>query len=1622
MYKNIPQLATVKISCNEVGTAVIYFPDPNVDYVYVLTAKHCLTGKNFDKDFEKTDIILENIFNEEQSQYYSYNLTDSDIVHISENNEDIALLILLKKNILPLTGKQFFCQVIDTDETILEYEIRGFAGFNDQEADRSFKLKFDEDQKDNRSRFILRSESSLDTFYQQALENVEGLSGSGAYSVLFGSSYFTGIVHSYENNGIFLATKALAYNKLIPQGFNLIKTVKPETDQQVLSSYEKIETNEHTVNARTREKIGNFNVPRDATDLLKSVKNNSVTVVHGNPGVGKSALTKFVVADMKASREYSILTFTAENLYCETLAEALANVGSEASIPQLMASPLLNKYLLIWIESFEKLIESNFSGAFNELLQLLSGNKNVSIILTIRDYILQKFKINYQFELPESISYFQVNEFNDQEIELIRTEFPELRDLLDNPKIEHLLRNPYYLDKAVRIIPQLLREELLDELQFKRLMWEHIVENNNPKRGTVFLDICLKRSEEMSLFTAYVKDAKITADLVKDNILQIDKFSNGNTFSPSHDILEDWALVRFIRQQKTEAAEAKDFILSIESSPAMKRAFRLWLEDYYTNEPVDSVNFVHKLLNDSALKQSWKNELLIVSLRSNHSNILLDSLKNQFLINSGQLLKDIMFLLQTGCKKINPATKDFNHLLPVGSGWDYIIDYIKENSAEIKSIEGFQARYLNLIEAWSQQLPNFNQKLLPPSAKSAAFLLEDFIYHAQSRTTENRLNRSGFTFLKKYVAIFFKLTAADPELVRLLVEAIQNPGIGNARWTNTAILFAVRDLVVDGVNADQICRFFPDAVFQMARENWAKKEERHQPGSLNSMIVRQPKFDDFGLNENIDHHYKNPSGYQTFFYWMFLYYPEKALDFIIPFLNTAFNHNQEVLNHLNREIENINIVFEDGTHRQYYGNYDYWTMYRGSRVLNDVVSSLLMGLEKSLLDIIDGNKPNSLNQYLARIIKESNNVAVLGVVSSVLQADPSLLDELSASLLGVPSFFKWDSSRSTHEMIDRTVFNTDPFERKERIQAIARKHRTKYNLGLIGFVVEYLFYQRNHNKLIFKQIDKMWQSTSGDLISKKFLFDMDVRKYEFKPIDQQGYEYYIQLTPDYDEDIQKMIKNPEEYPKVTLIWARDAFDNKVMPNHNYATWKVGYNFIIGLNGRSNPMVAPGTMAAVALRDFLEDLTPEELIWCQNTLLNFACRKLGDADPDFIDFDALDNGPTLTGLSFLFKTKLDLTLELEAKKLIFNLLLAKLDDNESIAFQQGLSQYLSTYQPQFVMNCWFGLMENFRRTKGLNDEYKRRKELYHQGKLTADELQNIQEDWTDELVTSVVNGTIQEPAQISVVLEKSTYRVLEYALRIISWKTESASQQQFIQDILEMHLDFLKNPHLRNYPDFFESRAAFIVFYPRYLLNQPRIIADPLFNKLLNLVLDFNEKEYSAQFLIFIKDMVEEFIVAVYQGADVGNFWFFWECLRTWTVSNKKIFFIPPFLMDIKWSANMDQWNVLEGKNLYYKEFIENWGSNMVNESIRFISGIAFHNFMPDSISWIAILLYSKGEDIDTDLLEKFVENAFHKYGGKIKQNQEILLYFLFILEFLIRRESPRAYMLKDELLQYKVKI
>jgi len=111
------QYATVKIKCNEIGSALIYSPDESLEYLYIFTAKHCILGKKFDQTFVNKDITIEKIYNPSTEQWHSFTLTETDIVICSTSDiSDIAILIIPKRKIFELSGLTYPFQVVEKQD------------------------------------------------------------------------------------------------------------------------------------------------------------------------------------------------------------------------------------------------------------------------------------------------------------------------------------------------------------------------------------------------------------------------------------------------------------------------------------------------------------------------------------------------------------------------------------------------------------------------------------------------------------------------------------------------------------------------------------------------------------------------------------------------------------------------------------------------------------------------------------------------------------------------------------------------------------------------------------------------------------------------------------------------------------------------------------------------------------------------------------------------------------------------------------------------------------------------------------------------------------------------------------------------------------------------------------------------------------------------------------------------------------------------------------------------------------------------------------------------------------------------------------------------------------------
>ena len=120
----------------------------------------------------------------------------------------------------------------------------------------------------------------------------------------------------------------------------------------------------------------------------------------------------------------------------------------------------------------------------------------------------------------------------------------------------------------------------------------------------------------MSLFVSCEgQDAEAIKALIDDGIL-IQSTVGG--LAPAHDVLEDWAVARFIAQEfETKAGEPGRFLEAVGMEPAMRRGFRLWLSEALAAPDHPQVmDFVLTAFQHVDLPLVWRDEITVSVMQS----------------------------------------------------------------------------------------------------------------------------------------------------------------------------------------------------------------------------------------------------------------------------------------------------------------------------------------------------------------------------------------------------------------------------------------------------------------------------------------------------------------------------------------------------------------------------------------------------------------------------------------------------------------------------------------------------------------------------------------------------------------------------------------------------------------------------------------------------------------------------------------------------------------------------------------------------------------------------------------------------------------------------------------------
>ncbi|HEY5368101.1 MAG TPA: hypothetical protein VIJ75_03850 [Hanamia sp.] len=1533
---------------------------------------------------------------------------------------------------------------------------------------------------------------------------VEGYSGSPLFITSGNQHYAFGIFSQYEQQ-----TKrilAIDFSKiqqvLKDAGYPELPIVEVETDENTLADIQKLKLNTSRVLDRIRNEIGTIKLDRTEiiNDLKRRIRSHPFLLISGIAGIGKSALIKNILLDLEP--EFEVIVFQGEQLDKPTISEVFQEGPFKLSqdLELILDSKGMKLDKILLIDSIEKILETSNAGTIIDFFGLLNKRMDLKIVLTCRTYAVEQLKIVFLQQFRE-FNLFEIPLLSDAELNEIKMNYPGLSSLLKNPSLERLLKIPFNLDKAVLVEKEILETGVNSEIDFKRIMWEYVIENRQKEgdtarrelRGDVFSEIALRRAKDMTPYTnANNLDINALTELVNDNI--VEKNATGNQFAASHDIYEDWALTRYIENSYQEFLPSgntvESFFIYIGFAPAIRRAFRIWISeklqkvDYNTNE------LLQHILRHQTLQHYWKDEIIIAIMQSPYSATFLNDNKDLLLSDDFKLFKRTVLLLNVACQQPDlsniqaykknedkPQLYRSYNLKPVGRGWENLVNFIYAN---LKELTSQYSLIVNFLLQWEKSIGIWNRDL-PVEARNAGLIIIEYFKYSPAPDAD------GYVPRKKEVTdcihLLFKLTSVVPDEVRILLEAALKFNRKDKDSDTDVISEKIIKEVLSGFYSTEVCKLFPELVLKIAENEWfyykptAEELVKMLEGSPFKSIPRgMDKDEEFGVNHKSMHIFP-ASPYQVPIINLLYSSTEKTLEFIVrlfnhsldAFLQSDFLAEDSIVFNADLRKE-VHFKLPDGTEVTQKGTLALWLMFRGTFIATPyLLQSVLMALEKWMLQMAEfASKKETTEKFphfkerlmLAYdyLLKNSRSVATTSVLVSVATANPDLLAEKILPIFSVKEFYKWDLERCHHESRALAPLGSSSFGefiQKERYQSNQLPHR-KEHLEVLFLKLSFGAYGGS----LIKILDDFYSEDPQENHWKFSLNRMDKRKLQIVKEEVNGFMVTTKIDDDLLPQAEAVQRQVEEIAPLNqgLMWAHNKLENKPVDNDTFAQWQVHYSSILSstISGdQARLYLQPTVIAAVGIRDYYYQLSPDELKWCTSRIFqvvdyeikrSFNQYDIGLDSP----YGAFESGPAFVALSDLvYKSPADEMAH--AKELFFVSLVFLHDKLDRDTLLAKFKTDLWINAPEFALACITGLIKyseitDLRRRiihsshwlqEGINEE----KENFFKRSITSivkffKEIRSIgkpgsrrnriaqRQKWINEYENTqadIISKVVQDNHTIDFdklkFNELPAYLLFE-ATSLIPATTIIPVLQQFISLMIAyIKHNLNEKSHFNDAKIHYELLQKFEKNIASFLLNQPIDISLEKFKELFSLMVrESEEVYYPRKEKDFLERCLDELISQVINNHSLSqNFWQLWQYFSR-KFQNKEVPFADKLLLDYTyWNTDEKNWAPLKNKKTFYEPIIPHLTE--FKSFVKLLSGVRFKELMPEGLLWLSKSLGKLDFDEKnlTYFTEKLSMDIFYdkEIRAVIRNNIALREAFIKILDKLIDQSSSPAFLIRE---------
>ena len=1076
--------------------------------------------------------------------------------------------------------------------------------------------------------------------------------------------------------------------------------------------------------------------------LLEKSESHRFVYISGERGSGKSSLARRY-ADYLGDQAPAFC-LRAEDLDKPHLSNVFTSIGLVHSLDVLETHFALMPKKILLIESLEKFLEIENKAAFLQLLHYVSKDKGWTIIATGRDYAYQQIAFN--FLQPTGIAYssLRLDGFSDEQVRHLCSELPPLDTFANNPSLRPLLSSPYFAKLAFRVASTGTRFSSEEgEKEFQAAVWGDVIADDSARangmpsrRIRTFVDIAVSRAKRMAYGipdTGF--DAEALHKLEEDHLLQCDRSDGAlRLVSPAHDVLEDWALDRYIEEAYlTHRFEVPRLLDEIGHEPAMHRAFRLWLHRKQRfGENLSGL--VLAILGSHVVQSYWKNETITAVLLGSDSLEFLNALRDRLFESEGELLKRFCFVLRVACKTPDYALADLLaggenttvpkplFLKPFGNGWEAIIRFLYENKERISA--ELVSHVAAVLEEWKAL---FQAGMAPPAPAHEAGLLALHLLEPLKDVYRDDGTRKVLLSIVVYCA-----PAINEEFSDLLEADVFSTNDDRERLSYVPELC---ELTLKGVETAYLCLFMPNTVIRLAFHEWFIGEpEMGQPESW--YVGHKDVEECFGLHE---HRYRlfPASGRKGPFEQLLRFHPRKGLDFILQLLNhSAEEYANSDLDSPQRyssvpietstaTTDKVEITLADGTLVDQYWHGRLWGAYREQSVVPNLLQSALMALENWLVDLAElPESEENLQWVFDYILRNSNSVMPTAVLASVATGFPLKVGRAAFPLLRTPVLYDLDRWRFINERGGNELnwfamgLRREPgasIYAAERRKAALRPWRKEHLEGLI--VRLQLSGLREETLAVLDDL----RSAAPESESWRFCFHrIDSRTWKAVE-DSENNRVLFQpksLEPDLEQsqrEAQADLKLSNRFSSLHL-WSNQRLRRESLDQEYYSTWREALTEAKALH----EMLSAGTpaemafsnygnivkAAAVLLRDYSTELSREDKAWCAE-LVSQAVAADPDTDDRTAAVDATDQSGAAASASVL-PILLDLDVSdanrLTVKRLIATAL-THVNENVRTEAANGVREHLWQRDFQFAQRCLAGSLEYARFQQENRDYYR-----------------------------------------------------------------------------------------------------------------------------------------------------------------------------------------------------------------------------------------------------------------------------------------------------------------------------